>query len=234
MPRTGPARAPRRKMLMTIPRTMVPARRRKLRSSYTPTPTFTETVKLNDIGGFTSTAGTAEGGGVFKLRISDIPQFNADYANLYTQYRINSVKYIVLPQFDTFEANTAVQNQAQPTPYSFSGMARVAWAVQTSPNVAIPATESDVLQDNGAKVRAFGSKWVVSMRPVPDISVTTSAGVIPTRSTRSWFNYDAGLSGNNPEHGSIQWWISQLASTGSQGQKYSVYAKINFSLRDPK
>ena len=209
-------------------------RRRKLRSSYNPAPTFTETVKLNDIGGFTSVSDVAEGGGVFKLRISDIPQFTADYANLYTQYRINSVKYIVLPQFDTQEANTAVQNQAQTPAYSFTGMARVAWAIQDSPNVAAPTAESDVLQDNGAKVRAFGSKWTVSMKPVPDVSMTTSVGVIPTRAKKSWFNYDPVTTGNNPQHGSIQWWISQLATTGSSGQKYSVYAKINFSLRDAK
>lgn len=234
MPRTAVRRAPRRKMVVTIPRSMAPVRRRKLRSSYNPSPTFTETVKLNDIGGFVSTAGTAEGGGVFKLRISDIPQYRDDYANLYTQYRINSVKYIVLPQFDTQEANTAVQNQAQSPPYSFTGMARVAWAVQDSPNVGDPASEAEVLQDNGAKVRAFGSKWVVTMKPTPDVSMTTSVGVIPTRARKSWFNYDAVTTGNNPQHGSIQWWISQLATTGSAGQKYSVYAKINFSLRDAK
>lgn len=219
-------------MVVTIPRTMAPVRRRKLRSSYNPTPTFTETVKLNDIGGFTSVADLAQGGGVFKLRISDIPQFTADYANLYTQYRINSVKYIVLPQFDSQDANTALQNQS--LPIAFQGAARVAWAIQDSPNVGTPASESDVLQDNGSKVRSFGSKWAVSMRPVPDISVTTSAGVIPTRAKKSWFNYDAVTTGNNPQHGSIQWWISQLAPTGARGQFYSVYAKINFSLRDPK
>lgn len=219
--------APRRKMLVSIPRTMAPVRRRGLRRSvYNPTPTFTETVKLNQV--------ASNAGGVFKFRISDIPQFASEYANLYTQYKINSIKVMLLPQFKDQDANTAIQNQSVIPPFGFQGMSRIAWAVQDSPNVGVPLSEQEVLQDNGAKIKPVGSKWSASMRPVPDVSMTTSAGVIPTRAKQAWFNFDAALIGNNPEHGSIQYWITQLVSPGSVGQQYDTYVKINFSLRDAK
>lgn len=176
-------------------------------------------------------------GAAFKIRFTDIPQWQ-QYEQLYTQYRINWVKVMLLPQYDTTssDANAANYNATVPAPHV--GMARIVYAVQDSPNVQVPANEDDVLQDNGAKIKAIRSKWSCSFKPVPDVTQQTAVGQIYTRQKyRQWFNIDRALVGNNPEHGAVAAYISlpgSLAPNPTTTITYHVYYKVNFSLRDPK
>lgn len=194
-------------------------------------PTFTETFKVArqnvvvPIGGGT--------GSVFKVRFNDIPQW-LQYNNLYTQYRINWIKVMLIPQYntDSSDYNAAESNAIIPAPYA--GMARIVYAIQNSPNVQAPAAEDDVLQENGCKIKAFKSKWSCSFKPVPDVTQSTATGQIYTRQKfRQWFNIDTLTTGNNPEHGAVTTFIS-LPGGGTGSITYFAYFKVNFTLRDPK
>lgn len=214
-----------------------PIRRKKqriYRTAMAKNPTFVETFHSKDstYGDFQIPAGAGIGR-VFKVRISDIPQF-AQYANLYTQYRINWVKAIVVPDFNTTatEENASQYNTTVPTNYY--GMARVVHSIQDSPNQVAPATEQAVLEDNGCKIGALRSKWMCSFKPVPDISETTAVGSIPVKSKfKSWYNFDTALTGNNPLHGAVTSYWSLPGGGGGQ-LNCSVYYKVSFTLRDPQ
>lgn len=202
---------------------------------YNPMPTFTETYqKAAD--NLVVVAGTAGLGKVFKVRISDIPQI-AQYMNLYTQYRINWVKVMLLPAYNsaTADHNVADYNRVNAVPYQ--GMARIVYSIQDSPNEQTPASEAEVLQDNGCKIKAFKTKWSCSYKPVPDVKQATDVGAIYTRQKfRQWFNYDGTTTGNNPEHGAVAAWITLPGDNvlRDSSMSYYCYYKVNFSLRDPK
>lgn len=191
-----------------------------------PTPTFVETYA----GGMIA----PNVGQCARVRITDIPQI-AQYAALYKQYRINWVKLMLLPQFDSTSADANAANYNNSVPVPLSGMARIAYAIQDSPDVGLPANENEVLEMNGAKVKALGSKFSVSFKPVPDTIVGTSAtNQIYTRQKfRQWFNFDLVTTGNNPAHGAVPFWITQLVTAGAF-VGYNVYFKVSFTLRDPQ
>lgn len=223
------------KISLAVPAQRVNYRKRGqiARSIISANPTFTETFHSRDatFGDFTVTSGSGVGR-VFKVRISDIPQIS-QYATLYRQYKINSVKVMVIPDFNTesSDVNQALANATVPT--GFSGMARVVYATNTTPGVVAPATEDELLEDNGCKIHAVKSKWSVKMTPTPDIALTTSTGVIPIKATsKQWFNFDTTTTTNNPLHGAVSSYWSLPGSTNPI--EYNVYYKVNFSLRDPQ
>ena len=71
-----------------------------------PRPTFVETFKSSDPIVLTPGNGA---GKAFKVRITDIPQI-ANYTNLYTQYRINWFKVMLVPKFNTSIAEPNMAN----------------------------------------------------------------------------------------------------------------------------
>lgn len=191
----------------------------------TPDPTFVETYSKGTVG---------VGASIFKIRVSDIPQFG-QYADLYTQYRINWVKVTLLPDYNTAAADQNAATYNASLPLNYSGLARIAYAIQDSPNQVAPASEAAVLQDNGAKVKVLASKWSCSFKPVPDVAQSTPAGVpIYTRQKyRQWFNMDTVTVGNNPEHGSVLAWIT-LPGVAGVNMQFNVYYKVSVTFRDPK
>lgn len=157
--------------------------------------------------------------------MDEIPQL-AQYSNLYRQYKINWAKITILPDTNVYDGATTM---------TASGMPRVAWAVNDTPAVAPPASESDLLQDNGAKVRPLTNQWACSFKPVPNIAVSdaTAGTLIPAKPRRSMFlNFAAGHP--NPQHFGISYWISQAHAGGVPPSSYTLIVKINFSLRDPQ
>lgn len=200
------------------------------RGIFNPQPTFTETFALA-ADNFNVTAGSGTGA-VFKVAFNNIPQW-PQYMNLYNQYKINWVKVIVLPSYDTKSSDI----NSSTTAVGQAGLARIVYSIQDSPNEVAPASEAEVLSDNGCKVRTFGSKWSCSFRPVPDIAVSTATGVIPTKIRKSqWFSFDDTTLTNNPKHGAVTAFVSVPGSAGTEHKtiQYTVYYKVNFSLRDPK
>lgn len=191
-------------------------------------PSFVET--------FRDTQGSAavNAGGVFSVRITDIPQI-AQYANLYKQYRINWVKVMLVPVYNSMVAdiNSAAYNNS--VGVGNGGLGRIAYAINDSPQLQAPATEDVVLEDNGCKIKPLGAKWSASFKPVPDVAVTggTTGNPIYTRQKyRQWFNFDLALVGNNPLHYGISYFITQASNNVIS--YYNVFYKVNFSLRDPQ
>lgn len=181
-------------------------------------PTFTETivrpVKIS-----------SNAGDVFKVSMDEIPQLS-QYSNLYRQYKINWAKITLLPDTNSYNGTETFQN---------AGMPRMAWAINDTPAVPAPASESDLLQDNGAKVKPFLSKWGASFKPLANLAMTdaTTSAVIPvTRRGTQYLNFQGA--GHNPQHYGISYWISQALAGGATASSYTVIVKINFSLRDPQ
>lgn len=181
-------------------------------------PTFTETlVRPVKISG--------NAGNVFTVSMDEIPQLS-QYSNLYRQYKINWAKISILPDHNSYDGTQ---------PITLAGMPRIAWAINDTPFIAAPTNESDLLQDNGAKVRPLVNSWAGSFKPVPNIAVTDAASgtLVPQRGPRSMFlNFATGHP--NPEHYGISYWISQALGGGAVSPSYTVVVKINFSLRDPQ
>lgn len=192
-----------------------------------PSPTFVETFKGTD-----AVAGV---GGVFASRISDIPQV-AQYNTLYKQYRINWIKVMIVPDWNSTAADhNAGQYNASSAIPSFA-QARIAYAINDSPQTQAPATEAVLLNDNGCKIKPLGPKWSASFKPVPDVAVTAATGnpIYTRQKFRQWFNFDLVTTGNNPLHYGISYFITQLVSGNPDPVKYNVYYKVSFTLRDPQ
>lgn len=212
--------------------------RARLVRAYNPSPTFVET--FTAAAPLVVTPGTATGV-AFKISMNDIPQVT-QYAALYKQYRINWARIMLIPRINTVasEANAAIQNALIAPANQWYGMGRIAWAIQDSPNVNPPASEQEVLQCNGAKVRAMGTKWQCSFKPVPDVALATTAGAAAyTRSRyRQYFNFDTSTGLGNIKHGAVVAFIT-LPGNVPVGQEpfdqlYELYWKVSFSLRDPQ
>lgn len=206
-----------------------------------PKPTFVETFKSGD----PITLFPGQGvGKAFKVRITDIPQIN-NYYNLYTQYRINWFKVMLIPKLNTgnSEPNMANYNSSHAdasgslTP-GYWAQTRIVSAIQDSPNEQDPANELAVLNMNGCKIRTLKSMWSQSCRPVPDTSVGGGGAnpVYAIQRYRQFFNFDETTSGNNPLHGAVVAYISTLGNHNANTleQVYEVFYKVNFTLRDPK
>ena len=196
-----------------------------------PTPTFVET--------FTAARTPANAGGTFAARISDIPQI-AQYFSLYKQYRINWIKVMLVPDYnyDIAEPNQGAYNLLSPGgPYGAQGMARIAFAINDSPQLTVPPNEATVLQDNGAKIQTIRNKWSCSFKPVPDVAQTGTAGnpVWARQKYRQWFNFaDLATPGNNPLHYGISFFITQGVNAPAGPAQSNTYYKVSFSLRDPQ
>jgi len=225
---------------MPVRRTRAPYRRRGkkvLRRGrvprpirFNPQPVFTETFKIP--GGdplapeYRLNSNT---GGVLAVRISQMPQL-AQYSALYTKYKILKATFICLPQFvsESSDINAATYNQS--IAVNNWGMARIVTSVQTSPNVPIPVSEDDVLEDNGCKIHSGKPKLTLSCRPVPDL--LDANGVLLTQ-RNAFINFNAAAP--DVTHYGIRWWYTLPTNPGNTTSvPYYVYCKLTFQLADPR
>lgn len=212
--------------------------RGRIARTLNPMPTFVETFHKAEDNVLVAAGGST--GSVFKVRINDIPQWQ-QYLALYKQYRINWVKVMLIPQTDGSAADINAYQYNYSQTLNGQGLGRIVWSIQNSPNVGVPASEQEVLQDNGAKVRPLKSMWSCSFKPVPDLAMTgTAAQSVYVKSRyRPFMNFITDTVNNNPLHGSVQTYISlpgaQLGPSGPASyQTYHCYYKVSFTLRDPK
>lgn len=206
----------------------------RLRSAMNPSPIFTETYELtrSPAPGVATLPNT---GGVFKFNMDHIPQLS-QYVALYQKYRILRASLLIVPEFSGAEQNSAEDNSALSRTYF--GQSRMALAINNSPSIVAPATELDVLQDNGSFVKSLSPRGIrVSCRPVPNVSVdslTPGVGAQPMTLGRKFLNFQA-VNGNI-DHEGISWWLTQLVSGGTPASKNIaiVYVKLTFQLADPR
>lgn len=189
-----------------------------------PMPTFTETFRQpQQILGNT--------GGTFAVSIAQLPQL-LQYSNLYRQYRINWVKVMIFSELggDAVDVNTLFQNNAGGV--AGAGVARIAYAINDTPNLPPPASEADILTDNGCRVKIIRGKWSTSFKPVVDQEITTGgvAGVGQRQMSKPFLNF-AAAGQVDPAHYGVSYWISHYVGNPA-ATTYSVYYKVNFTLRD--
>jgi len=202
--------------------------RRKVRSIYNPRPTFTETV---DFGTF-SMNGVSLYADQLTCTLGSLTQIG-NYRALYNQARILRVQYTLMPAFTQYIPNTA----GTTAPIQAVSAPRLVYAIQDTPNVAPPASELDVLTDNGSKIRLFTKPLKISHVPVPFLSETstnTTPLLASVTKRYQWLNLNEA-SALTVTHGAINYTITQAnPALANPQQNWAVYAKITFQLRDPK
>lgn len=219
--RSTPKRSYKKKAVVTtVSRGIGRPRRLKM---YNPSPVFTESfVSTNVL--------TTNTGFLLAQKISDIPQI-AQYSNLYTKYRIKSIRYILLPTFQGgSDENNASYNNGAGQPYNASS--RIVYSIQDSPNQVAPATEAIALEDNGCRIRMMTNKLSVTTRPVPQV-LDTQGNYITMKG--KYLNFDQGLGLPAPLHYGVCGYITQaIGGAPPLRQTINVYVKITFQVSDPR
>lgn len=199
------------------------AMRARLGRRYNSTPTFTETIRMTTLNG-SSTGVTA---GLLQTALQYIPQY-ADYTALYNQYCIRSVQFILMPAYDQYDSSNQTTTPASVT------APRLVYAINDSAQQSVPTTELDVLTDNGCKIRMLDKPVRIRCRPVAQVGMSASTGGFVSETKRNRW-----LSTNNPEilHSGVSYALSQAIPSSLADPNIplaTLYAKVTFSLRDPK
>lgn len=188
--------------------------------------TFTETVDAGTLLGNT--------GGVFYASINSLPQV-AQYQNLYQEFTIKKFQVMLIPKWDGQDENSQLFNASATLPWV--GAPRIAFAVNESATITNPINELDVLQCNGAKIRALKSITnLYCNRAVPLTSQLTQSGLFAAMHTKSslWLDFDAAGALSTPFAG-IKYWITQeTGPSPSVTVPVQAYFKITFCVRDPR
>lgn len=216
-PRGRPRKAAPRRMGMS---------RQIVSRAFNPSPIFTESyverVNLSVNAGFLLTT-----------KITNLAQV-AQYSSLYTKYKILSAKFMLMPYFQagSSDENAATYNNSQGQ--GAAADTRVVYAIQDSPNQAVPVSESAVLQDNGCRIRFLKNKVVIRCKPVPQREATD--GVFESQKVGPFINFDVTAPGVTPAHYGVVGWISQPVSGAAHviPNQVMVYVKLTFQLKDPR
>jgi len=214
------------------PRRRVARRRMPLmRSPRNTMPTFTETWAAAPI----TTSGTTVGGQLV-LTGTSIPQM-ADYSALYRQFRILRCQWILMPRFQSIDPNTLNYNSSISAPTTNNG--RFVYAINdTGGLVNNPASELEVLQDNGCKILSSTrhSPIKISHKPVPQLNVSSTALFnVYMNKKDQWLNTDSpgnNGSGTGVTHGSVTYFLTVPGTTGS-ATIFDVYCKTTVQFKDP-
>lgn len=189
--------------------------RRKVMRGFNPNPMFTETFVAGTVAG--------NSGGIFNVSINQMPQVT-QYSALYNQYKITSLKVMLVPDLNSFDGTQTLNG---------AGMPRIAYAINDTPDDPPPVTENDILSDNGCRIRTLTSKLAIRCSPKPQRpNASLGVEVIDTRSSPYFTFAQAGQT--NPVYSGIAYWISQILSGGAVVNRFHVYYKVTFMLRDPK
>lgn len=200
-----------------------------MRRVYNPSPIFTETFVLPPAQNLKVNAPF-----LLTVSIDQISQF-AFYYGLYTKYKILSAKWMLMPYYSagSTDQNAAAYNNSQGQPTAAD--ARVVYAINDSPNQALPASEAEVLADNGCRVRMVKNKLAIRHKPVPDLQLV--GGIFETEVKAPFLNFGTAAApvAVHPKHYGISGYISQPFSGGhAMQQQYVAYCKLTFQLKDPR
>lgn len=185
---------------------------------FNPQPIFTETYIHSTI--YQNT------GGVMTFSMTGIPQVG-QYSSLYQKYRILKATVLLLPAYVAHDENVAITNAAAGA--AWTGLGRFTFAVNDSPNVAVPANEAVVLEDNGCKVLPFKPKLTLSCRPVPD---TLDANGVRMTLGQKFINFNGAAP--DATHYGISWWYTQYGGGPVSANPVQVIVKLTFQLSDPR
>lgn len=171
-------------------------------------------------------------GSVFSTSFNSIPQA-AEYAKLYRQFCIKKMTVMLLPLYTDAEINTGLGTlNYQAT--------RIAYAITDTPNQVNPASELDVLTENGAKVVLGHRKITMSCWPKPYLTQVVPGVIandyVAVRQRKAvWLNTDAAGQTNGGQdviHGGITFWVSNNLANAPV-ECFKIYYKVTFAMRDP-
>lgn len=197
-------------------------RKRNLRTS---SHTFTEMVSAGGL--------VVNQGGIFSTRFSDLPQAN-NYASLYKQFCIKKLQAIIVPRFNSFDPNTLGGGGSLATSWV---QPRLTYAINDTPALTVPATELDVLTDNGCKIRLLNSKPIkINMTPKPEQLSSDLGGhpVVTRQQKLLWFNTNnpqVGFDGVNVVHHGAQYFLS--GNPSRTDYMFDLFYKVTIGVRDP-
>lgn len=191
-------------------------------SRYNPVPTFTETFIGNPILFNQTSAGNSTG--LIQNSLNQLPQV-AEYTALYNQYCIKRITAIFVPAYNVADTNIPLSATPVDAP-------RMVYAIQDSAQQVAPSVESDVLQDNGCKIRMFTKPIKVSWRPKPAVADAVVAGgfVANTRRGLQWLTTAA----TTVAHNGLAYSFTNSVPIAGTPTLASVYFKVTFALKDPK
>lgn len=209
------------------PRRIVRRRRvvRGIRAN--PQPIFTETFRLPENSVEPNT------GGNFLFTMAQVPQL-LQYVKLYNKYRILKASIMLLPSYAEQDQNSGEYNAGAST-YAH-GMSRFVHAIQDTPNAPLPASEDDVLQMNGCRIRPVRHKLGMICRPTPNLKDATGASLTLRGKYINFLNTPTGPLGPEIVHSGISYWYTQpsLGTTPQLNNQLFAYVKLTFQLADPR
>lgn len=198
------------------------------RMMYNPVPTFTETIDLQPIVMTYQPGGQGFAKGIFQVQPSQIPQM-PNYQALYNQIKIRKVRLIIVPNYNFESLNGVAGASIVPAVTTI----RMAYSVNNTSGAVPPTTELDVLNDNGCKIVTINRPKTITFRPVPDLGLTNASSAAVAVSNRNTWLTTSPL-GVATVYGGVSYFFTQDYAPNNPPISFNVYAKVTFSLRDPK
>jgi len=121
--------------------------------------------------------------------MNKVPQVGS-YKDLWQSYKIIKAKFTIIPKWGPETYNEA--SLATLAAASLKENARFAYAINDQEDdLVAPATELEVLQDNGCRVSLFTKPIVINTRPKPLLEQQTSIGFTHVFQNRGqWIEFD--------------------------------------------
>jgi len=201
---------------------------RMTRALYNPQPVFTETVLHSRIGMEPTSPFFA--GTVLGISMDKVTQLS-QYSNLYSRYKILKAVWTLVPDATSYDLATTIG-----TGFAVYTNSRCVYAINdtapaSSTGPVQPTSESDILQDNGCKIRSGNKVIKFANHPTPQI--IDAYGV----STNLRGKYISFATGPQTTH----WGVSiGFTTTGVYTTPppvfptWTVYCKLTFQLADPR
>lgn len=192
-------------------------------------------------------------GALASVSFSSIPQHEA-YGVLWRQFCIRKLQIVIIPEWNSYDANQASYNASPSLDLSGGlmnlalggaiapafGSPRLAYAPVFTANAGNPANEISVLSNNRAKLITLGRGIVkINCRPVAALGQTNlNAALLESEAVSKRNQWLSCGSGDNVLHRGIQVYCSQYnsgaVSPTDNRPIARIYYKVTFSLRDPK
>lgn len=163
--------------------------------------------------------------------MNSIPQI-ASYKGLYNEFKILKVKFQYVPDFSSYEKNQGLYNLGTGGPLDSTPI--VAYVVQRDGTATPPASELDVLTQNGSRIVPFTKPMTITVtKPQPELYLSTTGGGSAAVEQGMWLDLNGAAAGTN--HFGVQTYVTAAGgSTGVPQACGRVYAHVTFALRSTK
>jgi len=141
-----------------------------------------------------SSTGTSDVPGTFNFKLNDVPNV-AEFTGLYDQYKINLVKFTIIPRGNTSEVTTA-------------GNSMGVFSVIDYDSNTTPTSLDELLQYQNMRMTRSTQQHKRVFRPVARDAIVGSAGAITGGIYKGWLD----CTNDNIPHYAIKYWFQALPS----------------------